>query len=281
MRRTLPETHAAAPAPAVASSADPRRRMCGPRGWFSSATSVRLATSYGLMSLGLLVACSSSEPVAPPVPSAPEVLVETARAGSATVGAEGGTVTATSAGGVAYRLVVPRGALLAPTELTITPVSALSNSPVSAGLSAAVRMAPSGLRFALPARLEITVTPVTGSGRQVVAFQSASDGTGLLLRTSSSAGAALALSVAHFSVYGVAVLTPSEIASIPRPPQSDAEGSALDAIARTPSGTVGDLVSMFRAWWTTSVRTRLAQSPTDSALTFALSDYTAWRAKWR
>ncbi len=232
-----------------------------------------------LASLGLLAACSGSEPAAPPVTPSPEVIVETARATSATMGAEGGSVTATSAAGVAYRLVVPRGALLTSTAISITPVSALNNSPVGAGLSAAVRMAPSGLRFAVPARLEITVTPVTGSGRQTVAFQSASDGTGLLLRTAGSSGTALTLSIAHFSVYGVAVLAPTDIARIPRPPQSDAEGTALDAIARASSGTVGDLTTIFRAWWTASVRTRLAQSATDSALTFGLSDYTSWRGE--
>ena len=239
---------------------------------------VPLGRAIGLASLGLMVACSD-DPVAPVVPAAPEVVVETSRAGTATIGADGGTVSATSAGGVVYRLVVPRGALLTPTELTMTPVSALTNSPVSAGLAAAVRMAPSGLRFALPARLDIAVTPVVGAGAQAVAFQSASDGSFLLLRTAGGSGATLTLSVAHFSVYGVAVLTPAAIASIPKPPQSDAEGNALDAVARAPSGALGDLVSIFRGWWTTSVRTRLAQSPTDSALTFALSDYTAWRGE--
>jgi hypothetical protein len=280
MRRTLPVSHAAVPAQTAATSSADRRSLMDAAGtWLRGATAFRLHVRIGLPGLGLMLACSSSDPIAPPVPPAPEVVVETARAGAATISVEGGTITATSASGVAYRLVVPRGALLAPTELTITPVSALSNSPVSAGLSAAVRMAPSGLRFALPARLEMTVTPVAGSGRQAVAFQSASDGTGLLLRTTGTAGAALTLNIAHFSVYGVAVLTPAEIASIPRPPQSDAEGSALDAIARTPTGAVGDVAAIFRGWWTASVRPRLVQPPTDSALTFALSDYAAWRGE--
>jgi hypothetical protein len=233
----------------------------------------------GFASLGLLVACSGSEPAAPPVILAPEVIVEASRAGTATVGVDGGTISATSAGGIAYRLVVPKGALLTPTALTITPVNAMNNSPVGTGLSAAVRLEPAGLHFAVPARLEMVVTPTTGSGRQAVAFQAASDGTGLALRTTSTSGSALTLSIAHFSVYGVAVLAPAEIASIPRPPQSDAEGSALDAIARASSGTVGDVTTVFRAWWTASVRARLTQSATDSALTFGLSDYTAWRSE--
>ncbi len=280
MRRTHVVSHAAVPVVTGSTcAADLHLLPDAACRQVSRATPLRRTGRIGLASLTLMVACGS-DPVAPPVPPTPEVVVETSRAGSATVGVEGGTVSATSAGGVAYRLVVPRGALLAPTELTITPVSALTNTPVNAGLSAAVRMAPSGLRFALPARLEISVVmPAAGAGRQTVAFQSASDGTGLLLRTTSSAGAALTLSVAHFSVYGVAVLTPAEIASIPRPPQSDAEGSALDAIARASSGAVGDVASIFRGWWTASVRTRLAQPPTDSALTFALSDYTAWRGE--
>ena len=282
MHRTLQLRHTSARAETgVASSGDLRVLPYAFCKRCSSNTAVRIAKTAGIASLAVMVACSDDpvEPVEPVVPLAPVIVVETSRAGSATIGVEGGTVSATSAGGVVYRLVVPRGALLAPTELTMTPVNALTNTPVNAGLSAAVRMAPSGLRFALPARLEITVTPVVGAGRQAVAFQSASDGTGLLLRTAGSAGAALTLSIAHFSVYGVAVLTPAEITSIPRPPQSDAEGTALDAIARAPSGAVGDLVSIFRGWWTTSVRTRLAQTVTDSALTFALSDFTAWRGE--
>ncbi len=277
MRRTSLVSAAAAPAQTRAAlSGDPRPQLTS---WFRGAAPFRATTRIALASLGLLLACSGDDPVTAPAPTLPEVIVDAARAGSATVGVEGATITATSAGGVAYRLVVPRGALLTPTELTITPVSALNNSPVGTGLSAAVRMAPSGLRFAVPARLEIVVTPVAGAGRQAVAFQSASDGTGLLLRTAGSAGPALTLNIAHFSVYGVAVLTPAEIASIPRPPQSDGEGTALDAIARAPSGAAGDLAAIFRAWWAVSVRTRLAQSSTDSALTFALSDFTAWRGE--
>jgi hypothetical protein len=277
MRRTSLVSAAAAPAQTRAAlSGDPRPQLTS---WFRGATPFRATTRIALASLGLLLGCSGDDPVTAPAPTLPEVIVDAARAGSATVGVEGATITATSAGGVAYRLVVPRGALLTPTELTITPVSALNNSPVGTGLSAAVRLAPSGLRFAVPARLEIVVTPATGAGRQAVAFQSASDGTGLLLRTAGSAGPALTLSIAHFSVYGVAVLTPAEIASIPRPPQSDGEGAALDAIARAPSGAAGDLAAIFRAWWAVSVRTRLAQSSTDSALTFALSDFAAWRGE--
>jgi hypothetical protein len=271
MRRTLPESLTAEPASTPATrSGNPLSQL---------ARTLRFPIGIGLASVALLAACSGDDPVAAPTPTVPEVIVEAARVGTGTIGVDGGTLSATGGTGVVYRLVVPRGALQTPTDLTITPVSALNNSPVGVGLSAAVRLAPAGLRFAVPARLEIVVTPVVAAGSEAVAFQSASDGTNLALRTASAAGAALTLNVAHFSIYGVSVLTPREIARLPRPPQTDVEGNALDAIARAPSASLGDLATVFRGWWAASVRPGLAIVATDSALTFALSDYTHWRGQ--
>ena len=97
----------------------------------------------------LLVACGggggdANEAGAVEVPLSPSV------AASAAIGVAGGSLEATLAGGTTVRLTVPAGALKTTTAFRIDPV------PAGAGTLGTFELAPVGLEFKLPARLEIT-----------------------------------------------------------------------------------------------------------------------------
>ncbi|NYJ03715.1 hypothetical protein HNR19_004413 [Nocardioides thalensis] len=65
------------------------------------------------------------------------------------------TITATGADGTTYTLTIPAQALVAPEQITMTPVAAVGDLPLSGGLAAAVELKPHGLLLMKPAVLTI------------------------------------------------------------------------------------------------------------------------------
>ena len=76
-------------------------------------------------------------------------------AASAAIGVAGGSLEATLAGGTTVRLTVPPGALKTTTAFRIDPV------PAGTGTLGTFELAPVGLEFKIPARLEITARAAT------------------------------------------------------------------------------------------------------------------------
>ena len=131
-------------------------------------------------------------------------------AGSAVVGAAGGTVTTTAADGTLYTLTVPAGALLTATPITLTPLTALGGWPVPVTLVAGVQGAPSGLTFARPATLAIELPgPLAGD---VLGLPLPDSGAGFDLVPVARHGSRLQVSVAHFSVVAIPRSTPALLA---------------------------------------------------------------------
>src|SRR4051794_10040171 len=75
------------------------------------------------------------------------VSVDESRAGKATIGPEGGVVTATSSDGIVYTLTIPKDAILDPTEVKLYPVSKIASLPFDGGLAAGVHFTPEGLQL--------------------------------------------------------------------------------------------------------------------------------------
>ncbi len=94
------------------------------------------------------------------------------------LGLEGGEVSVTSLNGIIYTLSVPPNALRYAVPITLKPISAIPNLPLSGGLIAAVFIAPETLVFDIPATLKMT-TPVSlpaSSGTLIAAFSFQTDG---------------------------------------------------------------------------------------------------------
>lgn len=107
--------------------------------------------------------CAASEDLMVKVPSklAPlrtsATIPETALAATATIGKAGGTVTATGADGTKFMLSVAAGSVSDGTQVTMTPLSAVSDAKWAGKFVGAVQLAPQGLPLYKGGTL--TVTP--------------------------------------------------------------------------------------------------------------------------
>lgn len=86
------------------------------------------------------------------------IILDTSHAVTATIGAQGGQLNATSADGTTYAFVVPAGALDYAEVITLTPAAGVEHFRLSGGLAGAADLEPAGLYFFTPTLLYITPT---------------------------------------------------------------------------------------------------------------------------
>ena len=150
-------------------------------------------------------ACNGATPPATkpggPAPFRVTVSIDSARASSALLGTAGGTLTASAADGTGYALVFPAKALLADTEITMTPIVALDGLVVGGGTLAGVHLEPEGLRLYEFARL--TVTPPVSKRRGAIAFAYRARGEEFHLFPLDTDPDALSMRLLHFSGHAV------------------------------------------------------------------------------
>ncbi len=120
----------------------------------------------------------------------------------AVIPVEGGTLTATGADGTTYTLDIPGDALLAETEISLTPVQSLAGLPFGEGAAFAVQMAPEGLSFNNFVTLTITPTQPIPLGEQIM-FDYRGDGQAMGLALPALDPGAIQIELLHFSGAGV------------------------------------------------------------------------------
>ena len=103
------------------------------------------------------------------------VTVDAGRAATATVGAAGGTVTASRADGTTFALAIPAGALERDVAISVTPVTALRGVPRGVRLLAAAQLAPDGLALARPATLTVALPAARTGARGLAWFGAGKD----------------------------------------------------------------------------------------------------------
>lgn len=137
-----------------------------------------------------------------PNPLSVTVSADAGRAESAVLDEAGGTLTVTAANGTVFTLSVPEGGLLAATEIRLTPLAAVDNLPLSGGLIGAVRIEPSGLRFADIVTLDID-PPAAVNRAAITAFGAEGNGGDFYLQPAFDGGGTAVLRVLHGGVHGV------------------------------------------------------------------------------
>jgi hypothetical protein len=137
--------------------------------------------------------------------------VDSERSSSLVIGPQGGEITARAYDGTRYRLVVPAGALAAPTQITLTPVWSVDGLPLTGGLHGAVELSPSGLILAEPALL--IISPATSDAGLTTGFgwSGAENSFGVAAGLRSPDSTRTSFRITHFSGYGVALPGPSEL----------------------------------------------------------------------
>jgi hypothetical protein len=209
------------------------------------------------------------------------VQADESRSAKATVGAQGGTVTATGANGVRYTLTVPPNALRRDTEITLVPVTSIQDVGFSGGLAGAVHMLPEGLQFSAPAELTMEL-PAGTDAKTLKAFGYVGDGQEPHLQPATPAGTILTIPVMHFSGVGAGAGTQQ------LPPGSSNTTFSnqvsllvqLSFIAPEAPPAASVYVDELRAWYTSSIKPGLEAVPLqadDDQVYSSLRWYQVWR----
>jgi len=160
--------------------------------------------------------------------------LEKSQAKTAGIGPAGGAVSVEGADGTRYELTVPAGALASERQISVTPVKSFSGLPFS-GRARGASLQPSGLTFAEPATLTITVKKALPKG--TVGFSTASDGGALEVQALGAGRRTLKIRIDHFSSGGVVPTNPADFANavapllVQQPMQEAAIRSMIDLIA--------------------------------------------------
>ena len=154
------------------------------------------------------------------------------------------TMTATADDGTTYELTIPADALLGPQQITMTPVAAVPDLPLSDGLVAGVQLEPHGLMLLKPAELTIS-RPAEAGGLGPLAQQTAflfhEDGADFHLYPMaapevSDSRNTVRLSLTHFSTPGIGSGTASDRGSVaervPSRTLAQAEAAISDILRR-------------------------------------------------
>src|SRR6185503_18505538 len=202
--------------------------------------------------------------------------LDDAAAVSQFVPAAGGQLVADASDGTIYTLTLPADALVNPTQITMTPVTALAGAP--GGLVGAVKLAPEGLVLNKPATLEIQPAGSPPASERQFAFTAEGDGQDFHLLPDPDGG--LTLSLLHFSAPGVADLAPSEAQTLqdrtPARTGAQYEKSIAEAVKRQDTAAQIDLS---RGYYRDIARPALrAALSSDAAMDAAFAEGLGW---WR
>jgi hypothetical protein len=215
------------------------------------------------------------------VPALPiEVSLEAGAARNASLGQDGGVITATSSSGVRYSLSIPPGALLEVVTITMTPASRIDHLPTSGGFVAGVDLAPSGLVLAAPATLTIEAAKLpTGSERAIGLHYSDEAGLPAVVPLAVT-GSKVTMKVGHFSVPVVASGTGTNLnALLLSTPPTPTEEFFLATLAAELEESAPDgafLLEVFEDWFDDFVLPRLRAAATELQLVAAVGAFKAW-----
>lgn len=237
----------------------------------SAGTTVIIASAAGKTGTATLT-------ITIPTPSA---TLEPSNRITATIGSNGGTLTATSSAGIQYTLEIPAGALQSAQDIRMTPITDITHLGLSGGLAGAVDLQPSGLIFAEPARLRIKSARTAPNGTRLVGFSANANFTERELAfTATSAGETVVL-VSHFSIGGAGFGTTSEVSQFPIMQNQTLNGIIAQVVAISPApwnaAGLTQATQLAQQAFDQIVLPQLNTAATDPALLDAISDYGGWR----
>ena len=214
------------------------------------------------------------------------VVKESGSAAKASIGVDGGTIVAHGASGATFTLTVPAGALLQPTEITVTPVTSMSGNEVAASSVATADLAPSGLEFMRAATLHIDL-PTAPTGR-VVGIGYSGDGQDfhLMPAVPGTTPQSFDIPVLHFSGNGVSGASAAAIISLAQQIGASAQSRLEQAIGAVlgkkagealTAGDIAQITALLGDYYTQVVKPRLVAAQTDDKqLKSAAETYWGW-----
>src|SRR6185369_5577765 len=138
-----------------------------------------------------------------------QVTLDASLAKTQAIGPLGGSIQLTDAQGTRFAVAFPAQALPAVTDITVTPVAAISGLPFSGGLKAAVRIEPEGLIPDKTVRLTITpASPVPPAQQLMFSFRGLQ---GELFLAPPLAGAAIVVPMHRLGGFGLGAGTAADL----------------------------------------------------------------------
>ncbi len=212
------------------------------------------------------------------------ISLETSKAVSDSIGPAGGTLTARAASGVTYTLTIPSGALMTAAKITLTPIAAQQNLPVSGGFAAGVDLAPVGLHFARAAQLTVSPAPTPPAGMVAAAVSFEGDGDSLGLTTLAAGQGNLIAQVTHFSGVSVVFGTTADLQILAGQVGTGiASQSFINQLVALgfPGGIPGSqpipaALPILQQWFSSVILPELQGARTDAELLLAVGDYDEW-----
>jgi hypothetical protein len=142
----------------------------------------------------------------------------------------GGELRATGSDGTIYALSIPDKALVADTEISMTPVADVTGLPTGGDVTYAVQLAPDGLH--LDDFATLTITPAVALPiEQQIPFGYEAAGTGMFLALPVVNEPKIQLQILHFSGYGVTKGLLADLAPVRQRLGGDAEARLNSQIA--------------------------------------------------
>ena len=196
---------------------------------------------------------------------------------------EGGTITATAAGGATFTLTIPPAGLFEDEAITLTPVAGLAGLPIAAA-PAAVDIQPHGLDLGEPATLTITPAAAIPVADQFT-FAAREGGLDVHGFPPTASTSAIELPLTHFSIYGAAAATDAEVAevtgrvAVDAQAQFEAEISGLLQESRRTGEEYDttEIAAIMRRLFDTVVRPRLIAAESDDTLAvLAVGTFFGW-----
>lgn len=197
------------------------------------------------------------------------------------IGPAGGTLTAKTADGTSYQLVIPPLAVRDPTAIQMTPVASIDDLGLSAGLAGGVYLGPVGLQLDEPATLTITTSKAPPPGAHLVGFDVGDDGQTALVPATGGNGA-ISVLVFHFSTPGAGYGTSEDLQRFGPSPSNPlaadiriTHGISELLAEDTPwsTGTMTDAYAFIQLVWGGALQDELTNVTGDVNLLVALADW--------
>ncbi len=216
-------------------------------------------------------------------PSSPSdsqnVATEPGQAETATIGSDGGTLSATSSAGIVYTLTVPPDGLAVPQTITLTPVTAIANLTLAGGLVGGVDLEPSGLVLDAPATLTISANTVPPAGQLAIAIGYAGDAAAIMPAFHRHEAGVWTLPISHFSGAAMGFGTTQDLATlvgvVAQGGSATFIAQLVAALSLTPRDGRTEL-DLFVSWFQTVLLPQIEQASNDQELHLAISQLQHW-----
>ncbi|HEY5689388.1 MAG TPA: hypothetical protein VIS27_13875 [Yeosuana sp.] len=233
----------------------------------------------------MAIKCKKPDPISSlpePNPASAEITLDAASSTTKTIGPEGGKIEIAGKDGLEYLFNIPKGFLIAETQITMTPITSLT-SPMLEKFTAGVHLEPNGLIFPGVAWLEIL-----GGAREdkLVGITYEGNGDEVALSWAEINNSTIRIPITHFSGAGAGTPAPGAGDRSPNAPYKAMSNLIAEAYIENDYNCIGQshpigkyAIAWYKGLLTTFILPKLEEAAkNDLVLADAIRNYIEWIA---